>query len=283
MQADDRINFVLDPKNNNKDTDGMLHILKAHFDKDIKEVEQYLGAILSTMISDAYNSVKVKKGKRRPSKKQVKKIKGIILTKIRSKYGKYFDLQDFSFKDRRGGFKFSTNLRSSFRHKKGVLYGHPQGSYLRPLFYTTHSLDRFSERVDPEKYEAISTVYKKKHSSQPTVLNILDLLTSRSLSWGYDNVCYYINVLYGALVIEIHKGVLIVKTFLTPDMLHDGIEWRSPDYIDIDGEKTLHIKDIGDLFNHKNEAIDPAFFDDSEEARVSIEYLAHIIEKKSRF
>ena len=68
------------------------------------------------------------------------------------------------------------------------------------------------------------------------------------------------NVAFGALVIEKSRNVLVCKTFLTPDMLRDNVEWRHLDSIEVAGEDYFHMSKLTDLFEHKSEHADPLFY-----------------------
>jgi hypothetical protein len=262
MDNDIQYQFTLDPKSDTEITDGMFDILKAYFDSNIREVEKYAAANISVLISQAFTAVCGKDTHKGPSKKQTKKIKDRILKKIRFRYGKFFDITEFSYKNRRDSFRFNTNLHYSYKHKMGILYGHAPDTFLRPLFYTTHSLERFQERVDPELYKMISLAYRKLWGSEPTPAAILDVLIRSSHSWGYDKRCQYMNVIFGSLVIEKFRHVLVCKTFLTPDMLKDGVEWKRLEAIDIAGEKQFHMNKLTDLFEHKSAPAEPIFYNE---------------------
>jgi hypothetical protein len=283
MSTNDQYQFTLDPKSKTEIKDGMYDILKAHFDSDIKEVERYTAANLSVLISQAYNEVCGKDFFKRPSKKQTRRIRETILKRIRLRYGKYFDLTDFIYRNRRDSFRFNTNLSYSYRHKKGILYGHAPDTFLRPLFYTTHSLERFEERVDPKLYGSLTWVYKKLWGCDPTPASILDILIKSSFSWGNDKICQYLNVIFGSLVIERYKNVLVCKTFLTPNMLREDVNWRKLDSIDVAGEQSFHMNKLTDLFEHRSVPSEPIFYDDmggyGEEL---IKDIAHVYGKSNR-
>lgn len=282
MGNDTPYQFTLDPKSKAEVSDGMFEILKAYFDSNIKEVEKYAAANISILISQAFNDVCGNKNFKRPSKKQTKKIKEIILKRIRFRYGKYFDITEFTYRNRRDSFRFNTNLHYSYRHTKGVLYGHAPDTFLRPLFYTTHALERFEERVDPELYKDITYAYKRVWGSTPTPATILDILIRSSINWGQDKNCMYMNVIFGSLVIEQYKHVLVCKTYLTPEMHHENVDWRQIEAIDVAGEKTFHLTKITDLFEHKSIPDEKEFYEDlGSEGPELIREIAHMYSKSN--
>lgn len=265
MSSNSPYQFVLDPKSKMQATDGMFEILKAYFDCDIREVEKYAAANISVMVSQSFDSVCGRDFYKRPSKKQTGRIRDLVLKKIRTRYGKFFDISDFSYRNRRDSFRFNTNLHYSYKHKKGILYGHAPETFLRPLFYTSHSLERFQERVDPELYKGLTEVYRRLRGCDPTPASLLDILIRSTKSWGHDKGCKYLNVVFGSLVIETFKNVLVCKTFLTPDMLRGDVEWRVIDSIDVAGEEYYHMNKLTDLFEHRSAPKDPLFYSDDKE------------------
>jgi len=247
--------------------------LKAHFDSDIKEVEKYSAANLSRMISEASYSICGKSFKT-PSRKQIKKIKKEVTRKIQLRYGKYFSLKGFNFINRRDSFNFGTNLNYSYKHKKGVLYGHAPDTFLRPLFYTTHSLDRFTERVDPDSYKKISEAFRRSNGTDPSPADILDIFAKGSFSFGYDKDYRFLNVFWGTLVLEMYKDVLVCKTFLLPEMVKEGVNWRKIEAVKIEGGSEddseddsgdYYLNKITDLFAHKSTETVPEFYEDISE------------------
>jgi len=276
--------FVLDPKSKTEVTDGMFDILKAHFDSDIKKIEKYLPANLSRLITDTFAEVCGKGYTKRPSKKQIKKIKNGVVQKIRLRYGKFFDLNDFEYHNRKDSFRLITNLNYSYRHKKGLLYGHPPDTYLRPLFYTTHSLERFQERVDQKHYKPLAEAYKRVWGSDPTPASILDILVGSSLIWGHNRESQFLYPLFGSLLIDNYKGVLVCKTFLLKHMLSEDISWNKVDAIEIAGEEKIHLSKISDIFEHKSSSAEPSFFEDFKENEREdfIKTMAYIYEKRHK-
>jgi hypothetical protein len=280
--------YTVDPSSNHEITDGIFDILKAHYDSDIREVEKYSAANLSRMISMASYEICGNNFKK-PSKKQIKKIRKNITNRIQVRYGKYFSLKGFNFINRRESFNFGTNLNYSYRHKKGILYGHAPESFLRPLFYTTHCLERFTERVDPTLYKKLSEAFKRRSGSDPSPADILDLFAKGAFSFGYDKDYRFLNVFFGTLVLEMHKDVLVCKTFLLPDMLKKGVNWREIEAVKIEGDLeddpgSFHLNKITDLFAHKSVEESPDFYWDlsDEEADEVISDIAYVYDKNSK-
>jgi len=247
--------------------DATWQILKAHF-KFIKPVEEHANISLSYIFEETLTEVYGKKNPEKYSKKKLEKIKVKIQEKLRKRYGKWITLSQLIWKRRKGNFQFVTNFNCTYRTRKGVLYGHYKTGRLRQLFYTSHCLQRFEERVDEERYDNFKKIYKKVNGVYPIANDIIDFLVCCSFQYGITKDYRYLNIYFGTLVVEVLKDVYIVKTFLLPEM-HDNrkVDWYKivPNKFDEENDGIMKIDSMNDFFQHKAEKDEPIFFDNDEE------------------
>ncbi len=247
--------------------DATWEILKAYFEF-IKPIEKYYNVSLSYIFEETMIEVYGKKNPEKYSRKKLEKIKEKIQNKLRIRYGKYITLSQLIWHRRSGNFRFVTNFNCTYKTRKGYLYGHYKTGRLRQLFYTSHCLQRFEERINKEQYAKFKKVYKKVNGVYPIANDIIDFLICCSYQYGIAKDYRYLNIYFGTLVVEVLKDVYIVKTFLLPEM-HDErkVDWYKiiPNKYDEDNEGVMEIDSMTDFFFHKAEKDDPIFFDKDEE------------------
>ena len=247
--------------------DATWQILKAHF-AFIEPVEEHANVSLSYVFEEALTEVYGKKNPERYSKKKLEKIKVKIQNKLRTRYGKWITLSQLIWKRRTSNFRFFTNFNCTYRTKKGLLYGHYKTGRLRQLFYTSHCLQRFEERVNEKQYDNFRKAYKKINGVYPIANDIIDFLIFCSFQYGIAKDYRYLNIYFGTLVVEVFKDVYIVKTFLLPEM-HDKrkVNWYRivPNKFDEENEGIMQISSMNDFFFHKAKNEEPLFFDKDEE------------------
>jgi len=237
-------------------------ILQSYFN-DIKPVDKYIRATISTIFSRVCKEIYKDKMPDKVSQKKVLKIQKKIIEKLRLRYGKWLN---FNLEwTRRTGFRFKTNLDSTYVTAKGKLYGHWEGSVLRALFYTSHALERFDERVDPSRYNDFYKTYKRTYGVAPTAADLLDQLIMFTSEYAIDKDIHYLNVHFGVLVIESFRGVHIVKTFLTSDMMSDkDLNWYELAPTEFEKKESggkILLSDFNSLFDHKCISCEPDFLD----------------------
>lgn len=202
-----------------------LDLLNYHF--KAVTAEKHPDAMMNLIFQRSFEEVLgVSFSKKRISKRKEKAIKNLILQKLRNKYGRWINLTNFKIKNINQCL-FATNFNRVYNVEgQGKLYGNPSDSISGGVFYTTHCLERFEERVPPHLYEPITDRLKTSFKSEPTSADIMfGLVMSSNREHGVWEGFKYLNINVGALVLEDLGDVFIAKTFLTPDMLDPGLKW----------------------------------------------------------
>ena len=213
-----------------------LDTLNKHF--DAVTCEKHPNAMFTLIFNEAYDKILGKNfRKERISKRKQIKLREEVVTRLRRKYGRWINLTNFKAKNPYD-ISFLTNFNRVYRIKNiGILYGSPSEMVCEGIFYTSHCLERFEERADPELYknvtEALTRIYKTKPTSADIMMGLI--LTSnyeygkwKSIEYEDNKLFYYLNVSVGALALEDLGDLFIAKTFLTPDMLHPEMKWLQP-------------------------------------------------------
>lgn len=247
--------------------DSTWEILKAYFEY-IKPVEVHANISLSYVFEETLIEVYGKKNPEKHSKKKLEKIKEKIQNKLRTRFGKYITLSQLIWHRRSGNFRFVTNFNSTYKTRKGLLYGHYKTGRLRQIFYTSHCLQRFEERINEERYANFRKAYKKVNGVYPIANDIIDFLIYCSYQYGIAKDYRYLNIYFGTLVVEVLKDIYIVKTFLLPEM-HDErkVDWYKiiPNKFDEENDGMMEIDSMTDFFFHKAKKDEPMFFNKEEE------------------
>jgi hypothetical protein len=122
---------------------------------------------------------------------------------------------------------WATNLNRVYKTDMGRLFG----TYVYDdLFYTSHSLDRWNERIDHDKFKYFSQFFKIRYHTSPTDLDALmfniQMTRQIGLKRAYPNY-RYLSINQGCLILEVLQGICIAKTFLSCDMAKEdkGISW----------------------------------------------------------
>lgn len=205
-----------------------LEALNKHF--KAVTCEKHPDAMLNIIFTDAYEKILGRNfRKQRISKKKEKKLKNEIISRLRHKYGRWINLTNFKIKNP-AEIYFQTNFNRVYKvEDMGILYGSPSELICDGIFYTSHCLERFEERANPEFYDPITEEMKKIYKTEPTSADIMiGLIMSSNMEYGRWKDFCYLNVRVGALVLENLTDVFIAKTFLTPDMLHPEMTWYQP-------------------------------------------------------
>jgi len=223
-----------------------LDLLSNHFDK-VTTAEPHPDAIINLIFKDAFDKVLgMNYRKQSISLRKGLKIRNIILERLRKKYGPYINLTHFKIKDAEN-IRFSTNFNRVFNIKGlGRLYGSPSDLLCGNIFYTTHCLEQLEKRVPEYLYAPLAREIKEAYKMKPTIADIMiGMVMNSNLEYGIWEGFKYINLTYGALVLEDLNDIFIAKTFLTPDMIHRDMEWHAPLLKEGDG-----FHSFGDVFKH---------------------------------
>lgn len=239
--------------------DETFSILKAYFG-DVKLVDKYPLATITFFINESLDEVLKNDQSTKISKRKIERVRQKVLDRLKGRYGKWINLLCFE-QCRNDKIEFVTNFTSTYKTEKGIIYGHSPNSKLRQLFFTSHSLKRFDERIDEKRYHFFYNYFKRKVGVFPTSLDILSKLIICANQFGVERDFRYINVFLGALVVEAFRNIFIVKTFLTPDMLNSKINWFELDlnHFEIENGNKFNIDSIQGFFDHKSISCKPIF------------------------
>jgi len=232
-----------------------LSLLNHHF--EAVTAEEYPDAIMNIIFREAYENVL---GpffrKKRVSRRKALKIKEYILKKLRGKYGRWINLTNFKIKDV-DRIIFMTNFNRVYNVKDhGKLYGSPSHTICGNIFYTTHSIERFEERVPPFLYDPVTEALRQCYKSAPTSADIMvGLVVKSNKEFGVWKDFKYLNLNVGALVLEDLGDLFIAKTFLTPNMLYEDMKWYRPV---IKKDDTFY--SFADLLKHESNRIEKPDF-----------------------
>lgn len=198
----------------------ILPILNKHF--KAVAVEKYPDAMLSTLCNNAMTEVLGKNfHKERVSENLRKKIRARLSQKLRAHYGKYVTIYEF---DKR--MQFRTNFEYVYKTEHGKLYGCGPQTSLNFLYFTSHSLEQFDERVPQSMYADLSQVFRKGYETYPTAMDIMKFFLISATQFGFHKQFVHANINYGTLVLEpLTPEIFIVKTFLSPEMTDKNAVW----------------------------------------------------------
>lgn len=206
-----------------------LELLQKHF-PDVSTFEKHPDAMLNLIFTEVYEKILGPNySKKRVSKRKEKIIKNKLIERMRNKYGRWINILSFEFKTPAYA-RYDTNFNRAYRIKNmGILYGSPSQHLCGNIFLTSHSLERFEERLDPQCYAPITNELINLYKTEPTSADVLValILTSNMEYALKDNFCY-LNIRVGVLVLENLGDIFIAKTFLTDEMIADNLQWYLP-------------------------------------------------------
>lgn len=213
---------------------------------------------MSVVSDGAFKTITGKSNRQRISMRDRKRIQDEITRQLKIRYGKHISVMDID-----KHFNFKTNFEYIYKTERGRLYGHPPDSYLGHLFYTTHALDRFEERIPPKNYKDFTKVWTKLRGTPPSAADILSFHVSVTEIYGRYEDSLYLYIPFGALVIdELHPSVHVVKTFLAKEMLGEVPEWRQLTLNSLEKEEgTFHLSKQSDMYTHTYETCVPEFYE----------------------
>jgi hypothetical protein len=204
------------PENLHKIQNETLDILKKCF--KTFAVERYPEVMIDSFFNESEKIYLNENKKLKISQKIIKKIFDDVDRKMKNHYGKWVSITQY---DRKGRFK--TNINQVFKTDQGKLYNFID---FKNMFFTSHSLERFEERVSNEKYKDIINIYKKIKVN-PSIIDVINVLLKVCSQFSIDdNGFLYLNINFGILVVQsINQNVCIVKTFLSPEMNKSFLKW----------------------------------------------------------
>lgn len=233
---------------NKKEEKVYLELLQKHF-RDVSTFEKHPDAMLNIIFTKIYNRILGEDyNKKRVSKRKEKKIRDELLTIMRKKYGRWINLFNFSFKTPHNAV-YQTNFNRVYKIKKiGTLYGSPSNNMCGNVFYTSHCLERFEERVDSDCYNPLTINLRREYKAEPTCADIIiRLVLSSNLEYALKDEFCYLNIHVGAIVLENLGDVFIAKTFLSPEMLKD-LQW----YLPLIKKEEYNFNSFGEVLKKEN-------------------------------
>lgn len=200
--------------------DYILNLLNKYL--DAAQVEAHTQAMINLIVDQCLEKVLGKNFKKeRISRKKQKKVHDMVLREFRKRYGPLINIQIINMKK----WIWSSNFEFIFKTNLGRLYSCLP---FNNLFFTSHCLERWDERVAPEKYKEFSSAFHKKYLTYPTSLDILNFLITIPLQYGMvdpNDLYRYLNINQGCIVLEVLGEVVIAKTFLSHEMIPENVTW----------------------------------------------------------
>jgi len=185
------------------------------------------------------------------------------LTRLRNCYGKYLNLTNFKAKDPYD-IKFKTNFELVFKTDFGLLYGCSQVGMWKTIFFTNHSYERFDERCREDIRNFLTEMCRDVIKTEPTTADIINLTVMSSVGnreYANKNKFYYLNIGAGFLVLEDYQDFFLAKTFLSPEMAPEDLEWHMPL---LQSDSLSNFTSFRDLFNFNSIKIKkPEFLDEA--------------------
>lgn len=214
-------------RTNKIEDEKVLERLQRHF-PGIVPAEKYPDAMMTLLIDEVCDQVLGKNYKKeRISRRNCEKIKKKILDRLRKKYGRWINLNNFKFK-KPGQMAFSSNFSRVYRNGSGYLYNIPVG-FFDEMFLSDHCMERFEERSYLPMYRPIYDIAERYGKGEPTTADILfQLLVNTNYEYARRDEFVYLNLRIGVIVLEDLGDLYIAKTFLFPGMLKMDVEWRQP-------------------------------------------------------
>lgn len=191
--------------------------------------------------------------KERVSDRKAQRINRRMREMLQSRYGPWVNVIHFRKKKRGGLMEFDTNFSRAYRTPAGVLYGMRADGFCKDLFFTSHSFERFVERVLQTFYEDAAEDIGKAYNTIATGADVAwSLVHPENIEYAREGQFWYLNLQVGVFVLEDFEDVFVVKTFLEYDMLNRDLEWfmplLSPEQAESPGD---HFNTLRDLMLHQ--------------------------------
>ena len=208
------------------DSETTLKLLNANF--KTLSIEKYPEANLDFLVTEVTKKVLGKNfNKSKIGIKKQYKIHDIVLKQMRNRYGHLINIKIMSTKK----WRWVCNLNRVYKTELGRLFG----TYIYDdFFFTSHSLDRWEERINHERFKYFTQFFKIRYHTDPTNLDILifNIQLTHQIGIKINEKQYrYLSMNQGCLIVEILGGICIAKTFLSIDMVKDDkdITWYGND------------------------------------------------------
>jgi len=198
------------------DAETTLKLLNSNF--RTFSVEKYPEATMNSLITMAAEKILGKNfmGYKIGLKKQYR-IHDIVLKQMRVRYGHLINIKILNEKK----WGWATNLNRVYKTEQGRLFG----TYIYDdLFFTSHSLDRWEERVNPAYYKFFAQFFRLRFHTDPTSLDLLmfNMQLPHQIGLKRSQPSYrFLNMNGGYIVIEVLDGICIAKTFISSEMGKD--------------------------------------------------------------
>jgi hypothetical protein len=167
--------------------------------------------------------------KKRVSERKEHEIRDLFIQKLQSRYGKWINVKMFRIRGQ-GSMSYNSNFCLVFKTQNGKLYQAASRGICRDIYFTSHCLERFEERIDPNLIAPYTEWLAGKIKSKPTTYDILTglIFVERDFEYAKLNENWYLNLKVGVLVMENFDHIFVAKTFLSPQMAIEELPWYSP-------------------------------------------------------
>jgi hypothetical protein len=150
-------------------------------------------------------------------------IHSLVLKQMQNRYGPMVNVRILNLKK----WQWDTNLSRIYKTDQGRLFG---TFIYDDFFFTSHSLERWEERINPEIFKYYSQYFKLRFHTAPTNFDTLlfNMQITHQIGLKREQPTYrYLNMNQGCLIIEVLGGLCVAKTFLSIDMIKDdkNIVW----------------------------------------------------------
>lgn len=205
-----------------------LEILTKHF--AAVTFEKNHTAMIRLLTTEAYNEVLGPNySKKRVSERKSHEIRDLLIKKLQQRYSKWINVKMFKIKGP-GSISSNTNFSQVFKTPNGMLFRAASKGICKDIFFTSHCLERFEERIDPNLIAPFTEWLAGKIKAKPTTYDILSglLFVERDFEYAKSKEFWYLNLKVGILVMENFDYIFVVKTFLSPEMAVEKLPWYSP-------------------------------------------------------
>lgn len=196
-------------------------VLKRHF--KIKKLDKYSRAVMRLVIEKHF--AKEMKGKKnKVSRRMIFRINKGIINELQQRYDKHVFFSGFDYKKVKNRNSDLGNVSDSvdfiYKTKHGRIYFGGGHSFQR-VYFTSHSLNRFEERLETEEQQLLN-MYIKKYDL--TVFQFLISCFSNVKSYYVRNdtlfLCCIVKNIEAELILVMKKldDIFLLKTVLTSNM-----------------------------------------------------------------
>lgn len=229
----------------------ILDGINKHFRAE--RIENYPNASMDFFVNE--EAEKYLKSNKKLSKRAAVRITEMVRKRMRGRYGPYINV----FLENWRSLRITSNFTMEFKTELGRIFGI---EWIPKMFITTHALDRWSERTNPENYTFLNRALKKRYGTDPTALDTVTMSILFMNQIGLDVKkygIYYLNINEGCLVCRVYGNyeIAVITTFLKYNMLSPYINWYLKENVSLSLSEIFDLEDNEyDLFKN-NEIMYP--------------------------